>query len=128
MIKIDSGNIPERNKYDNRSGINTSGFWQVFPSDLIIPEEKMLSNMQKGFHPKRMKALKIMRFLGLVASQRGLFHPLQNSFLKKSVAKTVVQKVPSPETRINTGFFGTSKPRGTIPTRCRKAKLNAFCL
>lgn len=58
-----------------------------------------------------------MRFLGLAASQRGLFHLLQNTFLKKSVAKAVVQKVPSPETSINTGFFGTSKPRGTIPTR-----------
>ena len=34
----------------------------------------------------------------------------------KSVAKTVVQKVPSPERRINTGLFGTSKPKGTTPT------------
>ena len=39
----------------------------------------------------------------------------------KSVAKTVVQKVPSPETRINTGFFGTSKPRGTTPTQSFQA-------
>ena len=45
----------------------------------------------------------------------------------KSVAKTVVQKVPSPETRINTGFFGTSKPRGTIPTRNHKTDLKRFC-
>ena len=50
-----------------------------------------------------------MRFLGLVASQGGLFHLPENTFLKKSVAKAVVQKVPSPETRINTGFFMTSK-------------------
>lgn len=35
----------------------------------------------------------------------------------KSVAKAVVQKVPSPERHINTGFFGTSKPKGTTPTR-----------
>ena len=82
--------------------------------------------MQKGFHPKRMKALKIMRLLGLVASQWGLFHLPENSFLKKvlqkcckSVAKTVTRKVPSPERRINTGFFGTSKPIGTTPTRFR---------
>lgn len=57
-----------------------------------------------------------MRFLGLVASQGGLFHLPENTFLKKSVAKTVTQKVPSPERCINTGLFGTSKPRGTIPT------------
>ena len=65
-----------------------------------------------------------MQFLGLVASRGGLFHLPENTFLKKSVAKvlqkTVVQKVPSPKTRINTGLFGTSKPKGTIPTRrCR---------
>ncbi len=30
--------------------------------------------------------------------------------------KAVVQKVPSPERHINTGFFGTSKPKGTTPT------------
>ncbi len=33
-----------------------------------------------------------------------------------SVAKTVVQKVSSPETRINTGLFGISKPKETTPT------------
>ncbi len=91
----------------------------------------MLSNMQKGFHPKRMKALKIMRFLGLVASQWGRFHLPKNTFLKKcckSVAKTVVQKVPSPERRINTGFFGTAKPRGTIPTRSIRLFTKLFCL
>ena len=58
-----------------------------------------------------------MRFLGLVVSQWGLFHLPENTFLKKSVAKAVVQKVPSPERHINTGFFGTSKPKGTTPTR-----------
>ena len=35
----------------------------------------------------------------------------------KSVAKTVARKVPNPERRINTGFFGTSKPKGTTPTQ-----------
>ena len=84
--------------------------------------------MRKGFHPKRMKALKIIRFLGLVASQGGLFHLSENTFLKKSVAKAVVQKVPSPETRINTGFFGTSKPRGTTPTRSIRSFTKLFCL
>ena len=46
----------------------------------------------------------------------------------KSVAKTVARKVPSPETRINTGFFGTSKPKGTTPTPKYKTDFNWFCL
>lgn len=75
-----------------------------------------------------MKALKIMRFLGLVVSQWGLFHLPENTFLKKSVAKTVVQKMPSPERRINTGFFVTSKPRGTTPTPKYKTDINCFSL
>ena len=69
-----------------------------------------------------------MRFLGLVASQGGLFHLPENTFLKKSVAKTVVQKVPSPKTRINTGLFGTSKPKGTIPTPQIALHVKQFCL
>ena len=81
---------------------------------------------KKGFCPKQGKSLKIMRFLGLVASQGGLFHLPENTFLKKSVAKTVARKVPSPETRINTGFFGTSKPRGTTPTLFRDYHLSYF--
>lgn len=56
-----------------------------------------------------------MRFWRLVASRGGLFHLPENTFLKKSVAKAVVQKVPSPETRINTRVFGTSKPRELFP-------------
>ena len=69
-----------------------------------------------------------MRFWRLVASQGGLFHLPENTFLKKSVAKTVARKVPSPETRINTGFFGTSKPRGTTPTRSIQLFTKHFCL
>ena len=79
-----------------------------------VPAGHQNSLIKKASAQNRAKALKIMRFLGLVASQGGLFHLPENTFLKKSVAKAVVQKVPSPETRINTGLFGTSKPRGTI--------------
>ena len=97
-----------------------------------MPAGNQNSLIKKASAQNGAKALKIIRFLGLVASQGGLFHLPENTFLKKSVAKvlqkTVVQKVPSPETRINTGFFGTSKPKETTPTRSRKAKLNAFCL
>lgn len=85
-----------------------------------VPAGNQNSLIKKGSAQSRAKALKIMRFLGLVASQGGLFHLLQNTFLKKvlqSVAKTVTQKVPIPERRINTGLFGTSKPKGIIPTR-----------
>ena len=69
-----------------------------------------------------------MRFLGLVASQGGLFHLLQNTFLKKVLQKAVARKVPSPETRINTGFFGTSKPRETTPTLQQRCASKLFCL
>ena len=66
--------------------------------------------MQKGFCPKQGKSLKNYAILGLVASQGG-------GGTISSVAKSVARKVPSPERRINTGLFGTSKPKGTIPTR-----------
>ena len=84
-----------------------------------MPAGNQNSLIKKASAQNRAKALKIMRFLGLVASQGGLFHLPENTFLKKSVAKTVARKVPNPERRINTGFFGTSKPKGVIPTRFR---------
>ena len=93
-----------------------------------MPAGNQNSLTKKASAQSRAKALKFMRFLGLVVSQGGLFHLPENTFLKKSVAKVVVQKVPSPETRINTGFFGTSKPRGTTPTPKYKADFNCFCL
>lgn len=83
----------------------------------VIVLNRLKSICKKASAQNRAKALKIMRFLGLVANQGELFHLPENTFLKKSVAKTVTQKVPSPERRINTGFFGTSKPKGTTPTR-----------
>ena len=82
-----------------------------------VPAGNQNSLIKKASAQNGAKALKIMRFLGLVANQGELFHLPENTFLKKSVAKTVTQKVPSPERRINTGFFGTSKPKGTTPTR-----------
>ena len=53
----------------------------------------------------------------LLASQGGTISSARKHVFEKSVAKTATQKVPSPERRINTGFFGTSKPKGTTPTR-----------
>ena len=53
----------------------------------------------KASAPNRAEALKIMRFLGLVASQGGLFHLPENTFLKK-----VLQK------RLNTKIFISDKP------------------
>ena len=52
--------------------------------------------------------------MGTISSARK--HVFQKKCCK-NVAKTVARKVPSPETRINTGFFGISKPKGTTPTR-----------
>ena len=88
--------------------------------------------MQKGFCPKQGKSLKnyaIFRFsckpMGTISSARK--HDFEKKCCK-SVAKTVVQKVPSPETRINTEFFGTSKPRGTTPTRQSFSDIKFICL
>ena len=92
------------------------------------PAGNQNSLIKKASAQSRAKALKFMRFLGLVANQGGLFHLPENTFLKKSVAKTVVQKVPSPERHINTGFFGTSKPKRTTPTPKCKTGFNCFCL
>lgn len=50
--------------------------------------------MQKGFHPKRMEALKFMRFLGLVASQGGLFHLPSITFFDGRVAKVLQKRLP----------------------------------
>lgn len=80
---------------------------------------------KKASAQNRAKALKIMRFWRFSCKPRGTIssarkHVFEKKVLQKcckSVAKTVVQKVPSPETCINTGFFGTSKPKGTTPTR-----------
>lgn len=82
-----------------------------------VPAGNQNSLIKKASAQSRAKALKIMRFLSLVASQGGTISSARKHVFEKSVAKAVVQKVPSRETRINTGFFGTSKPRGTIPTR-----------
>lgn len=84
--------------------------------------------MQKGFCPKQGKSLKnyaIFRFSG---KPRGAISSARKHIFEKSVAKAVVQKLPSPERRINTGFFGTPKPKGTTPTPKYKTGFNCFCL
>ena len=66
-----------------------------------VPAGNQNSLIKKASAQNGAKALKIMRFLGLVASQEGLFHlPRKHVFEKKcckSVAKTVTQKMPSPK-------------------------------
>ena len=59
-----------------------------------MPAGNQNSLIKKASAQSRAKALKIMRFLGLVASQGGLFHLLQNTFLKKSVAKVLQKRLP----------------------------------
>ena len=93
-----------------------------------MPAGNQNSLIKKASAQNRAKALKIMRFLGLVASQGGAISSARKHIFEKSVAKAVVQKLPSPERRINTGFFGTSKPRGTTPTRSLQINLKRICL
>ncbi len=75
-----------------------------------ILKRKFYQICKKGFCPKQGKSLKKYALFRFSCKPRGTI---------LSVAKTVARKVPSPETRINTGFFGTSKPRGTTPTLSR---------
>ena len=65
----------------------------------ITRRRKSYQICKKASAQNRAKALKIMRFLGLVASQGGLFHLPENTFLKK-----VLQK------RLNTKIFISDKP------------------
>ena len=48
-----------------------------------VPAGNQNSLIKKASAQNRAKALKIMRFLGLVASQGGLFHLLQKRLLEK---------------------------------------------
>lgn len=88
--------------------------------------------MKKGFCPKQGKILKIYAILEVSCKPMGTISSVAKHVFEKkcckSVAKTVARKVPSPETRINTGFFGTSKPRGTTPTRSIQLSTKLFCL
>ena len=93
-----------------------------------VPTGNQNSLIKKASAQNGAKALKIMRFLGLVASQGGLFHLPENTFLKKSVAKAVVQKVPSRETRINTGFSAHLNQGELFPLAPENHHLNNFVL
>lgn len=68
-----------------------------------VPAGNQNSLIKKASAQSRAKALKIMRFLGLVASQGGLFHLPENTFLKK-----VLQK------RLNTKIFISDKPEVAV--------------
>jgi len=59
-----------------------------------VPAGNQNSLIKKAFALFWAKALKFMRFLGLVASQGGLFHLPENTFLKKSVAKVLQKRLP----------------------------------
>ena len=59
-----------------------------------VPAGNQNSLIKKASAQNRAKALKIMRFLGLVANQGGLFHLPENTFLKKSVAKVLQKRLP----------------------------------
>ena len=97
-----------------------------------ILKRKFYQIYKKGFCPKQGKSLKNYAILEVSCKPRGTISSARKHVFEKkcckSVAKTVVQKVPSPERRINTGFFGTSKPRGTTPTPKCKTDFNCFCL
>ena len=63
-----------------------------------VPAGNQNRLIKKASAQNRAKALKIMRFLGLVASQGGRFHLPENTFLKKVLQKRLPEKcqVPKP--------------------------------
>ena len=97
-----------------------------------ILKRKFYQICKKGFCPKQGKSLKNYAILEVSCKPRGTISSVAKHVFEKkcckSVAKTVARKVPSPETRINTGFFGTSKPRGTTPTLQQRCASKLFCL
>lgn len=86
-----------------------------------MPAGNQNSLIKKATAPKRGGSLKNYAIFRFSCKPRGTISSARKLVFEKkcckSAAKTVVQKVPSPETRINTGLFNTSKPRGIIPTR-----------
>ena len=64
---------------------------QVFLSDLIIPEEKMLSNMQKRLPSKKDESLKNYAIFRFSCKPMGTISSARKHVFEKSVAK-VLQK------------------------------------
>jgi len=62
-----------------------------------VPAGNQNSLIKKASAQNRAKALKIMRFLGLVASQGGLFLLPENTFLKKVLQKRLFKKCQVPK-------------------------------
>ena len=62
-----------------------------------VPAGNQNSLIKKASAQNRAKALKIMRFLGLVANQGGLFHLPENTFLKKVLQKRLLKKCQVPK-------------------------------
>lgn len=87
--------------------------------------------MQKRLLSKKDESLKNYAIFRFSCKPRGTISSVAKYVFEKkcckSVAKTVTRKVPSPEACINTGFFGTSKPRETTPTRNHKTDIKQFC-
>ena len=62
-----------------------------------VPAGNQNRLIKKASAQNRAKALKIMRFLGLVANQGGLFHLPENTFLKKVLQKRLLKKCQVPK-------------------------------
>ena len=84
--------------------------------------------MQKGFCPKQGKSLKNYAIFRFSCKPMGTISSARKHVFEKSVAKAVVQKVPSPEILDITRLSATSKPKGTTPTPKCKTDFNCFCL
>ena len=97
------------------------------PVHLILHEEEnLIKYAKKASAQNRAKALKIMRFLGLVANQEGLFHLPENTFLKKVLQKRLPEKRQVPKPLILLRFKPHLNQRELFPLLSAKQTLTVF--
>ncbi len=82
--------------------------------------------MQKRLSSKKDESLKNYAIFRFSPKPRGTVSSARKHVFEKSVAKTVAQKVPSPETRINTGFSAHLNQRELLPLVAERLNLTHF--
>ena len=97
-------------------------YLQVFLSDLIILEKENAIKYAKRLPSKKDESLKIYSIFRFSPKPKGTISSARKHVFEKVLQKCCKNGYPKSaksRRRINTGFFGTSKPRGTTPTRFR---------
>lgn len=95
-------------------------------SDLIIHEEENAIKYAKRLPSKKDESLKNYAIFRFSCKPRETISSVAKHVFEKVFCKNGYPKNASPQARINTGFFGTSKPKGTTPTLLTKLNLTHF--